>query len=148
MYPNRIARVLLGLIALAIFCAYTYYHGSVSPRTRDLTGYSWGMLGHVGELQHILPDSTPQGEITAAEPQEEPSAEAPAVEDPASEEPEASAEEGKTDGEENPDETEGEELTEDKKAVYATTYEILIGISKMIAPFAPTYCVPVPFCPV
>lgn len=92
MYPNRIARVLLGLIALAIFCAYTYYHGSVSPRTRDLTGYSWGMLGHVGELQHILPDSTPQGEITAAEPQEEPSAEAPAVEDPASEEPEASAE--------------------------------------------------------
>jgi cyclophilin family peptidyl-prolyl cis-trans isomerase len=68
MYPNRIARVLLGLIALAIFCAYTYYHGSVSPRTRDLTGYSWGMLGHVGELQHSLPDSTPQGEIAAAEP--------------------------------------------------------------------------------
>ena len=31
----------------------------------------------------------------------------------------------------------GEEMTEDKKAVYATTYEILIGISKMIAPFAP-----------
>ncbi|KNF08229.1 isoleucine--tRNA ligase IleS [Gottschalkia purinilytica] len=29
------------------------------------------------------------------------------------------------------------ELTEDKKAVYNTTYEILVGISKMIAPFAP-----------
>ena len=29
------------------------------------------------------------------------------------------------------------ELTEDKKAVYNTTMEILIGISKMIAPFAP-----------
>ena len=29
------------------------------------------------------------------------------------------------------------ELTEDKKAVYNTTYEILLGISKMVAPFAP-----------
>ncbi|WP_027701509.1 isoleucine--tRNA ligase [Metaclostridioides mangenotii] len=29
------------------------------------------------------------------------------------------------------------ELTEDKKAVYNTTYELLTGISKMIAPFAP-----------
>ena len=31
----------------------------------------------------------------------------------------------------------GEELTDDKKAVYATTYELLVGISKLIAPFAP-----------
>ena len=31
----------------------------------------------------------------------------------------------------------GEELNDDKKAVYATTYEVLVGISKMIAPFAP-----------
>ena len=30
-----------------------------------------------------------------------------------------------------------EELDEDKKSVYATTYEVLVGISKMIAPFAP-----------
>ena len=29
------------------------------------------------------------------------------------------------------------ELTEDKKAVYNTTYEILVGISQMVAPFAP-----------
>ena len=29
------------------------------------------------------------------------------------------------------------ELTEDKKAVYNTTYEILVGISQLIAPFAP-----------
>ncbi|MBF8982105.1 isoleucine--tRNA ligase [Lutibacter sp. B2] len=29
------------------------------------------------------------------------------------------------------------ELTEDKKAVYNTTYEILVGISKLSAPFAP-----------
>ncbi|SMB92018.1 Isoleucyl-tRNA synthetase [Desulfonispora thiosulfatigenes DSM 11270] len=29
------------------------------------------------------------------------------------------------------------ELTQDKKAVYNTTYEILIGVSKLIAPFAP-----------
>jgi len=29
------------------------------------------------------------------------------------------------------------ELTDDKKAVYNTTYEILVGISKMVAPFAP-----------
>lgn len=29
------------------------------------------------------------------------------------------------------------ELTEDKKSVYRTTYEILTGISKLIAPFAP-----------
>lgn len=29
------------------------------------------------------------------------------------------------------------ELTDDKKAVYNTTYEVLVGISKMIAPFAP-----------
>ncbi len=31
----------------------------------------------------------------------------------------------------------GEELTEDKMSVYATTYEILVGISKLAAPFAP-----------
>lgn len=31
----------------------------------------------------------------------------------------------------------GEELNEDKKSVYVTTYEVLVGISKMIAPFAP-----------
>jgi len=30
-----------------------------------------------------------------------------------------------------------EGMTEDKKAVYATTYEVLVGISKLIAPFAP-----------
>ena len=30
-----------------------------------------------------------------------------------------------------------EELTEDKKSVYATTYEILVGVSKLIAPIAP-----------
>ncbi len=29
------------------------------------------------------------------------------------------------------------ELTEDKKAVYITTYEILVGLSKLTAPFAP-----------
>ncbi|MFZ7134627.1 MAG: isoleucine--tRNA ligase [Eubacteriales bacterium] len=29
------------------------------------------------------------------------------------------------------------ELNEDKKSVYNTTYEILVGISKMVAPFAP-----------
>ena len=31
----------------------------------------------------------------------------------------------------------GEELTEDKKAVYLTTYEILIGVAQLSAPFAP-----------
>ena len=30
-----------------------------------------------------------------------------------------------------------EEMTDDKKSVYATTYEILVGISKLIAPIAP-----------
>ena len=30
-----------------------------------------------------------------------------------------------------------EELTEDKKSVYATTYEILVGVAKLIAPIAP-----------
>ena len=30
-----------------------------------------------------------------------------------------------------------EELSEDKKSVYATTYEVLTGISQLIAPFAP-----------
>lgn len=30
-----------------------------------------------------------------------------------------------------------EEMTEDKKSVYATTYQILVGIAKMIAPIAP-----------
>lgn len=29
------------------------------------------------------------------------------------------------------------ELTDDKKSVYNTTYEVLVGISKMVAPFAP-----------
>ena len=31
----------------------------------------------------------------------------------------------------------GEELDDDKKSVYATTYEVLVGVSKLIAPFAP-----------
>lgn len=31
----------------------------------------------------------------------------------------------------------GSELTQDKKSVYNTTYEILVGISQMVAPFAP-----------
>ncbi len=30
-----------------------------------------------------------------------------------------------------------EELTDDKKSVYATTYEVMVGISQLIAPFAP-----------
>ena len=30
-----------------------------------------------------------------------------------------------------------EELTEDKKSVYATTYEVLVGVAKLIAPIAP-----------
>lgn len=30
-----------------------------------------------------------------------------------------------------------QELTEDKKAVYVTTYEVLTGVAKLIAPFAP-----------
>lgn len=31
----------------------------------------------------------------------------------------------------------GEEMTADKQSVYATTYEVLVGISQLIAPFAP-----------
>ncbi|MDR3601666.1 MAG: isoleucine--tRNA ligase [Desulfosporosinus sp.] len=31
----------------------------------------------------------------------------------------------------------GTELTDDKKAVYNTTYEILVGLAKLVAPFAP-----------
>lgn len=31
----------------------------------------------------------------------------------------------------------GEELSEDKKAVYKTTYDVLVGVSKLMAPFAP-----------
>lgn len=31
----------------------------------------------------------------------------------------------------------GEEPNEDKKSVYATTYEVLVGVAKLIAPFAP-----------
>ena len=30
-----------------------------------------------------------------------------------------------------------EEMTEDKKSVYATTYEVLVGTAKLIAPIAP-----------
>lgn len=30
-----------------------------------------------------------------------------------------------------------EELSDDKKSVYATTYEVLVGVSKLMAPFAP-----------
>ena len=30
-----------------------------------------------------------------------------------------------------------EEMNEDKKSVYATTYEVLVGVSQLIAPFAP-----------
>ena len=31
----------------------------------------------------------------------------------------------------------GEELTDDKKSVYATTYEVLVGVAQLAAPFAP-----------
>jgi isoleucyl-tRNA synthetase len=31
----------------------------------------------------------------------------------------------------------GEELTEDKMSVYATTYEVLVGVAQLAAPFAP-----------
>lgn len=31
----------------------------------------------------------------------------------------------------------GEELTEDKKAVYKTTYDVLVGVAELMAPFAP-----------
>ncbi|MBQ1484227.1 MAG: isoleucine--tRNA ligase [Eubacterium sp.] len=31
----------------------------------------------------------------------------------------------------------GTEMTQDKKSVYATTYEVLVGVAKLIAPFAP-----------
>lgn len=31
----------------------------------------------------------------------------------------------------------GEELTDDKKSVYSTTYEILVGVAQLAAPFAP-----------
>ncbi len=31
----------------------------------------------------------------------------------------------------------GSELTEDKKSVYNTTYEVLLGLAKLVAPFAP-----------
>ena len=31
----------------------------------------------------------------------------------------------------------GSELTEDKKSVYATTYEVLVGVAELMAPFAP-----------
>ena len=31
----------------------------------------------------------------------------------------------------------GEDMTEDKMSVYATTYEILVGVAQLIAPFAP-----------
>ena len=31
----------------------------------------------------------------------------------------------------------GSEMTADKKAVYSTTYEVLVGVSKLMAPFAP-----------
>ena len=30
-----------------------------------------------------------------------------------------------------------EELDADKKSVYATTYEVMVGLSQLIAPFAP-----------
>ena len=31
----------------------------------------------------------------------------------------------------------GEEMNDDKKSVYATTYEVLVGVSQLAAPFAP-----------
>ena len=84
MKANRLVRVILGLLCLAIFLGYAFLLGAVSPKSGDFTGGDWAT--YLRENYGLNPDGTPiEGYAPAAQEQ-------PAVVEPASEEPAPAAE--------------------------------------------------------
>ena len=76
MKANRVVRVILGLLCLAIFLGYAFLLGAVSPKSEDFTGGDWAT--YLRENYGLNPDGTP------VNPTPEPVAEAaPAVVEPA-----------------------------------------------------------------
>ena len=81
MRANRIVRVILGLLCLAIFLGYAYIHASHSPMSGDIQGPDWEEYLRIN--YGLRPDGTP------IDPQPESAAPAPAAEPAAA--PEAAA---------------------------------------------------------
>ena len=68
MKANRIVRVILGLFCLAVFLAYAFLLGAVSPKSEDFTGGDWET--YLRENYGIRPDGTPiEGYAPAVEEQ-------------------------------------------------------------------------------
>lgn len=85
MKANRLVRVILGLLCLAIFLGYAFLLGAVSPKSGDYTGGDWAT--YLRENYGLNPDGTP---IEGAAPaQEQPAAVEPVPEEaaPAAEAP-------------------------------------------------------------
>ena len=83
MKANRLVRVILGLLCLAIFLGYAFLLGAVSPKSGDFTGGDWATYLRVN--YGLNPDGTPidGGASAVAE---------PAVVEPAPEEAQPAAE--------------------------------------------------------
>ena len=84
MKANRLVRVILGLLCLAIFLGYAFLLGAVSPKSEDFTGGDWAT--YLRENYGLNPDGTPiDGAAAAAEPavvEPEPEDAQPAAEAP------------------------------------------------------------------
>ena len=66
MKANRLVRVILGLLCLAIFLGYAYLHAKVSPWSSEFTGGDWAT--YLRENYGLNPDGTPvEGYVPAAE---------------------------------------------------------------------------------
>ena len=57
MRANRIVRVILGLLCLAIFLGYALIRASYSPMSEDFTGGDWAT--YLRENYGLNPDGTP-----------------------------------------------------------------------------------------
>ena len=67
MKANRLVRVILGLLCLAIFLGYAFLLGAVSPKSEDFTGGDWAT--YLRENYGLNPDGTPvEGYASAAQP--------------------------------------------------------------------------------
>ena len=83
MKANRLVRVILGLLCLAIFLGYAFLLGAVSPKSGDFTGGNWAT--YLRENYGLNPDGTPiEGYVPAVE---EPVAAVPEEAVPAAEAP-------------------------------------------------------------
>ena len=65
MRANRIVRIILGLVVLALFLCYAWIRASYSPKTRDLPDYTWEE--YLSQNFGIRPDGTPIDQAPAEE---------------------------------------------------------------------------------